>query len=138
MVYSEHRFLPNMCWARTHGMLSTSDVCSQQKNESLGDEKHICNVFDNPSHPCLLSFVTIFLADTGYSSVPCSIEENQHVNLPHSPPKVRIRKCFIYGIPILFLTGCKLATFSSKGKYKKSVNLWNSDFLSYRMQTRNL
>ena len=37
----------------------------------------------------LLSFVTIFLADTGYSSVPCSLEENQTVQ--NSKPKVSTR-----------------------------------------------
>ena len=89
MVYSEHRFLPNLGGVPSHEELPASDTYCQAKDESLGDKKHFSHIFvlilTISSHPWV--FCHNFLADTGYSSVPCSIEEKHSQD---SNPKVSI------------------------------------------------
>ena len=66
MVYSEHRFLPNLGCVRSHPELPASDLCCQAQDESLGDEKHFFHmflvIFSIPSHPSRsMPFVYNFL-----------------------------------------------------------------------------
>ena len=90
MVYSEHRFLANLksCPVPHGALLPTDDSCSPPKNESLG------NGNNNGYLPVYLiaSFVICFSSDTGYSSVPHSIEEIQPMSLTNGEKKVKRRR----------------------------------------------
>ena len=90
MVYSEHRFLANLksCPVPHGSLLSTDNSCSPLKNESLG------NANNNGYLPVYLiaSFVICFSSDTGYSSVPHSIEEIQPLSLTNEVKKVKRRR----------------------------------------------
>ena len=44
MVYSEHRFLPNLGCSRANEHLLGSDACPQFKNESLGNENNMFQI----------------------------------------------------------------------------------------------
>ena len=92
MVYSEHRFLANLksCPVPHGSLLSADNSCSPLKNESLG------NANNNGYLPVYLiaSFVICFSSDTGYSSVPHSIEAVQPIRQANEEKKVKRRKIF--------------------------------------------
>ena len=117
MVYSEHRFLPNLGWARTHGELPASNVCCRSKNESLGDEKHIFHALWYSNSSLSFVFCHNFLGRhrLQFSALQHGGDSDFEFAVSSKGKYKNVVQMLIRGILILFPTGCELANFNPWG-----------------------